>query len=165
VDAPNQVRSINNANAVNNSSFCREVRSFKDNLDFRLRGSVPIKGGFNASFIYRNTPGAAINTTLTVSGSNVRFLDPSRTSLTTAQAVNVTPTEANFGDRFSQLDVAISKNITVPGIGRLRTSFDIYNALNSNSVQGVTGTFGARYLRPSQVLDPRLMRITASIDF
>ena len=27
-----------------------------NNLDFRFNGSVPIKGGFNGSFIYRNTP-------------------------------------------------------------------------------------------------------------
>ena len=36
---------------------CHVVTSWMNNLDFRLNGSVPIKGGFTGSFIFRNTRG------------------------------------------------------------------------------------------------------------
>ena len=33
------------------------MTSWMNNLDFRFNGSVPIKGGFTGSFIFRNTRG------------------------------------------------------------------------------------------------------------
>jgi len=167
VDVPNQVRLINNTNS--GGPFCRSVTSMMDNLDIRLRGSVPLRGGFNVSAIYRNTRGASINATMSVSSANVRFLDPTRTALTTAQTINLNAPDEDYGDRFSQLDFALSKSFDFNGVGRLRTSIDLYNALNSNAIQAVTGTYstgaGSRYLRPTQVLDPRVLRVTASLDF
>jgi len=163
VDVPNAVNNINNSNT--SGPFCKEVVSLTDTLDFRLRGSVPLRYGINASFIFRNTPGAAINTSLAVRGADVRFLNPARTTLTGARTVPLTALNANYGERFSQLDVAVAKTFDLPGIGRLRASLDVYNALNSNAIQNVSGSYGARYLYPTLVLDPRLMRITASIDF
>ncbi len=169
VDVPNQVRNINNGNT--GGPFCRQERSWGDNLDFRLRASIPIRGGFNASLIYRNTPGASINSTiaLATNDARIRFLNPARTTLTATRTVNIHALDANFGERFSQLDLGISRNWNLPGVGRLRTALDLYNALNGNSVQGVTNAFsqgaGSRYLRPTNVLDPRLLRVTASIDF
>ena len=55
------------------------------------------------------------------------------------------------------------------GWGRLRLAFDLYNALNGDSIQNVTTTYAASganlWLRPTTFLDPRLARVTASIAF
>ena len=155
--------------AVVEPERARERTSFNYPLFDRLRGSVPLRGGFNVSAIYRNTRGAAINTTMSVSSALVRFVDPSRTTLTSSQTINLHAANEAFGDRFSQLDFALSKSFNLSGVGRLRTSIDLYNALNSNAIQAVTGTYstgaGSRYLRPTQVLDPRVLRVTGSIEF
>jgi hypothetical protein len=135
-----------------------------NNLDFRLRGSVPLKGGFAASFIYRNTPGAEESSALTVTSAQARFKNPARTALTAAKTVYLFAPNSVFGDRFTQLDVAVNKTFNV-GWGRLRTAFDVYNVLNSNSVQTVATAYGTRWLRPTGFLDPRLARLTASIQF
>ncbi len=156
---------------------CHVVTKWSDTLDFRLNGSVPIKGGFNASFIYRNTVGATENAVLTV-GTPTATSNPfnlsfkngrSATTLTTAQALNLITPNSLFGDRFSQLDLSINKSFDI-GWGRLRLAYDVYNALNGNSIQNVTTAHSGvastnRWLRPTTFLDPRLQRVTASIQF
>jgi hypothetical protein len=193
--APNQPIDVNGSDGVTTTwtSFaavysqgagtCRVVVSWMNNMDFRFHGAVPIKGGFNASFIFRNTPGAAENALIVASPSIITFKDPTRaastlTSLTNNTPLNLITPYSLYGDRFNQLDLAVNKTIPM-GWGRLRLAFDLYNALNSNSIQNVTTTYSAsvvngqlvsnatanRWLRPTTFLDPRLARVTASISF
>lgn len=164
VDVPNQPNNINNT-AIVGGPFCRLVQSWADLADFRLRGSIPIKGGFNASFIYRNLPGAEESALLTVTSANVRFKNPARTTLTSARAVDLHAPRSVYGDRFSQLDVAVRKTFNL-GASRLQAAFDLYNALNGNSIQNVNNAYtAANWLRPTQFLDARVARVTASIHF
>jgi hypothetical protein len=179
VDAPNSPHNIDNTPfpSVGGStaawgSFCRVVTSWANTADFRLRGSIPIKGGFMASFIYRNTAGAEQNAFLTVSTANiasglVRFVNPARATLSTARAVALHRANSQYGPRFSQLDLALRKTLTA-GPARLQLALDVYNALNGNSIQNVITAYslaGNRWLRPSTFLDARLARITASLQF
>lgn len=161
-DIPNQPGDINGANP--GGPFCRNVTDWANLLDVRIRGSVPIRGGFNASFIFRNTPGAVQSAQLTVTSAQVRFKDPSRTALTTAKSVQLHSPNSLYGERFSQLDLALSKAFDL-GWGRLRTSLDVYNALNANTVQSVVTAYSVRWLRPVTFIDARLARVTASISF
>ena len=156
--------SDNITNVNTGGPFCRSVTSWGDLLDFRFRGSVPLKGGVDASFIYRNTPGAEQSALLTITSADVRFKNPARTTLTSAKIVNLYTPNSVFGSRFTQLDVAVNKSFNI-GWGRLRTAFDIYNVLNSNSVQNVVTAYGTRWLRPIGFLDARLARVTASLQF
>ena len=174
VDAPNQPRDVTGSGGAltftgftrSGLGMCRVETAWSDTMDFRLNGSIPIKGGFNGSFIYRNTPGANQNANLTVTAASAITFKNGRagSSLTTAQSVAIRTANSVFGPRFNQLDVAINKTLDI-GWGKLRLAFDVYNALNSNSVQNVTTTYGARWLRPVTYLDPRLMRVTAAIQF
>ena len=162
VDVPNQPNDITNVNT--GGPFCRIVTSWGDTLDFRFRGSVPLKGGFDASFIYRNTPGAEQSALLTVTSADVKFKNPARTTLTAAKTLNLYAPNSVFGPRFTQLDVAVNKTFSL-GWGRLRTALDVYNVLNGNSVQNVVTAYSARWLRPVSFLDARLARVTASLQF
>jgi hypothetical protein len=162
VDIPNQPNDITNVNT--GGPFCRIVTSWGDLLDFRFRGSVPLKGGFDASFIYRNTPGAEQSALLTVTSADVKFKNPARTTLTTAKTVNLYAPNSVYGDRFKQLDVAVNKSFNI-GWGRLRTALDVYNVLNSNSIQSVVTAYSTRWLRPVGFLDARLARVTVSLQF
>jgi Carboxypeptidase regulatory-like domain len=173
VDVPNQPADITGnllrggalaPAAGSQSPFCKVVTDWKNLADFRLRGSVPLPWSFNASFIYRDTPGAPIDATLAVTSANVRFKNPARTTLTAAQTVNLYAPNSVFGDRFKQLDLALSKSVNV-GIGRMLFSMDLYNALNSNSIQSVIGAFGARWQRPVTFLEARLLRVTGRFEF
>jgi hypothetical protein len=141
------------------------VTSWANLLDFRLRGTVPLKGGFDASFIYRNTPGAEQSALLTVASADVKFKNPARTALTSAKIVNLYAPNSVFGERFKQLDVAVNKSFDI-GWGRVRAALDVYNVLNGNSVQNVVTAYSLqRWLRPIGFLDARLARVTASLQF
>jgi len=174
VSIPNQPFDINNIPLNGGASaagglnpFCRIVTAWGDNLDARFRGSFPLKAGLNASFIYRNTPGAVENGLLTVTSSQVAFVNPARTALNAATTVVLFTPNALFGPRFNQLDVALNKTWNL-GWSRLRTAIDVYNALNSNSVQNVNTTYNLNantWLKPTAFLDPRLARFTFSLDF
>jgi hypothetical protein len=163
VDAPNQPNDINNVNS--GGPFCRVETAWGNNFDFRLRGSVPLKGGFDASFIYRNTPGAEQSALYPVTSADVKFKNPARTTLTTSKVLNLYAPNSVFGDRFTQLDVAVNKTFGV-GWGKVRTALDVYNVLNGNSVQNVVTTYGSsRFWRPVGFLDARVARVTASLQF
>src|SRR5438067_748312 len=174
VDVPNQPLDINATDGVtttwnglvsNGPGFCHVVTSWANNTDFRFRGSIPVKGGFTGSFIFRNTPGAVENATLTVTAASITFKNGRAAStLTNPQVVNLITPNSNFGPRFNQLDLSLNKMVNV-GWGRLRLAFDLYNALNGDSIQNVVTTYGVTWLRPTTFLDPRLARVTASIAF
>lgn len=178
VDIPNQPRDINATdgvttswNALNSSGpgMCRVVTDWKNTLDVRFHGSVPFKGGFTGSFIFRNTPGAAENASLTVTGANITFKNGrASNTLTNPQVINLITPNSVFGPRFNQLDLSLNKSLNL-GWGRLRLAYDVYNALNGDSIQNVTTTYALTgtnaWLRPTTFLDPRLMRVTANISF
>jgi hypothetical protein len=180
--APNMPIDVNGSDTVTTTwngfvtggtGACRVVTSWMNNLDFRFHGSVPIKGGFNGSFIFRNTPGAIENATILASASNVTFVNgrasSTLTALTNGTAQNLITPNSLFGPRFNQLDLSLNKMVNI-GWGRIRLAFDLYNALNSNSIQNVTTAYSTaansnRWLRPTTFLDPRLARVTASLQF
>jgi hypothetical protein len=105
------------------------------------------------------------NATLTVTAANITFKNGRAAStLTSPPTVNLITPNSLYGPRFNQLDLAINRTTDI-GWGKLRLALDLYNALNSNSIQNVTTTYGSRWLRPTTFLDPRIARVTASIQF
>ena len=139
-----------------------------DNLDFRVHGSVPIKGGFNGSFIFRNTPGAKQNATLTVAATsaNIAFKNGrAATTLTTPQSVSIRTPNSVFGPRFNQLDLAINKTVghrlgqAAAGVRPVQRAEQQLDSERDDDVRA------PRWLRPTTFLDPRLARVTAAIQF
>src|SRR5207248_292305 len=126
VSIPNQPYDINNIPLNGGASgvgglnpFCRIITGWADNLDARFRGSFPLRAGLNASFIYRNTPGAVENGLLTVTSSQVAFVNPTRTALNAATTVVLFTPNSIFGPRFNQLDLALNKTWNL-GLARCR---------------------------------------------
>ena len=176
VDVPNQPLDINATDGVtttwngfvtNGGGFCHVVTSWANNTDFRFRGSIPIKAGFTGSFIFRNTPGAVENATLTVTAAAIAFKNGRPPStFTNPQVVNLITPNSIFGPRFNQLDLSLNKMVNV-GWGRLRLAFDLYNALNSSVVLTYNNAFipGGNWLQPNTILTPRMARISAEFTF
>lgn len=125
---------------------------------FKLSGTVPMPYGFRLSSVYQNqfgdekvitySVGRAIVPALTVPTLNVRANDPG----------------SQYFDRVSTLDFSVAR---VFRMGRVRISpkLDIFNSLNANPVTAETLTVGSALGRPTAVLNPRLMRLGAMIDF
>jgi hypothetical protein len=77
--------------------------------------------------------------------------------------VNVIPTATEYGDRLNQLDFRIGKLLR---FGKLRTALnvDLFNALNAEAVLTENPNFAA-YRQPTAVLNPRLVKFSAQLDF
>ena len=81
--------------------------------------------------------------------------------------VNLIEPGTLYGDRANQLDLRVAKNLRFRGT-RTNVGLDIFNVFNSNPVltynQGFSPTT-TTWLRPTSVLQPRYVKISAQISF
>jgi hypothetical protein len=77
--------------------------------------------------------------------------------------VNLAAPGTMYGERVTQLDLRIGKIFTAGGI-RTTASFDLYNALNANSVLNQNDSFAA-WQRPQEILQARFAKITVQLEF
>jgi hypothetical protein len=77
--------------------------------------------------------------------------------------INVLEPGTTYGERLNQLDLRLSKILR---FGRTRTvvNFDFYNALNSSAILTQNNNFAAWQV-PLSILDARLFRLSAQVDF
>jgi hypothetical protein len=80
--------------------------------------------------------------------------------------INLVPPGTMYGDRINELDFRIGKILRFGG-ARSLVAVDIYNALNSSAVLTYNPAFvpGGTWLQPLTILTPRLIKLTAEIDF
>lgn len=97
------------------------------------------------------TPGALVLPAMAASG------------VASIQVPLVAP-ETEFTPRLNQFDISLSKAVDLGGF-RFIPKLDVFNALNSDDYTSVTSTqFGAAtYMRPSVVLQGRIVRIGANL--
>ena len=69
-----------------------------------------------------------------------------------------------YGDRFTQVDVRFGKNFRFGG-RRIAASMDIYNLMNSSAVLTVNNTVGPNWRTPTSILQGRLIKFGAQLDF
>ena len=48
---------------------------------------------------------------------------------------------------------------------KFQANLDAYNAFNSNAVQSINTVYGANWLQPLQVLDPRIFQFSGQLSF
>jgi len=80
--------------------------------------------------------------------------------------VNLIEPFSMFGDRINQLDMRLAKVLSFDK-RRLQVGIDFYNALNSSVVQTENATFtpGGSWRVPTLILDARLIKFSAQLNF
>ena len=69
-----------------------------------------------------------------------------------------------YAERTTRADVRLS-NVFKIAQRRLQAGLDIYNLLNANAPQTINTTFGPDWRKPTEVLGPRLLKLSAQLDF
>jgi hypothetical protein len=143
-------------------------------LQIKLLGSYPLPGGWQASGSFQSVRGPEIQAvwTSTTFNNTIRFPNSTRTSLgaTPSIAVQLIEPGTLYDDRLFQTDLRASRAFG-RGARRVRVMIDLYNAFNANPVLTrsipltTTDTYGPAWGRPVGILEGRLFKVGAQLDF
>lgn len=154
-------------------------------VQLKLAGTFPLPFGINLSGSWQGLPGvpvgtgrqdaeyvaaqnrvpdASLNTEYVVNNAIIRVANPTATLTQASITVPLETPGTNFLDRWNQVDVRMSKKITVRGV-TMQGQFDIFNMLNSSSILSQAETFGPALGRPTAILQGRLFALGLQLNF
>jgi len=141
--------------------YCHVAPPFQ--ADVKGAASYPLPWfGLTASATLQNRPGPQILARYTVLSSQVQNLGRPL-GVSTAATQLIAPGTL-YGDRITQLDVRFGKMFRVQH-ARVQATADLFNVLNSSAILGLNTTFGPSWLAPTQILQGRLVKFGAQLDF
>ena len=151
VDSPQEMR------------FCDQPVPYT--AQFKIFGGYPLPGGIQMSANYQLVPGLFYTATYNATTAQVApsLGRPLSGSAATVPVELIQPwTERE--DAIHQFDLRFLKKIS---IGRLKVegTFDAYNIFNASDVTSQTVVYGTQWRRPLQVLDARMMKVGARVEF
>jgi hypothetical protein len=153
------------ATTVNGQRICRAVTPWGANAQLKANGTYPLPADFAVSGTLQNVSGPVITANYTVPNAIVapslgRDLGAcgGRTPCTATVAVPLVAPQTMFEPRRTQLDVRLTKFLTLPH-GRLQINFDVYNTLNASDVVTLNTNYGASWLQPTSFLPGRLYEL------
>ena len=118
-----------------------------------------------ASATFQNRPGPQILANYSISAANVATQTTLGRAVTGGtQTTQLIAPGTLYGDRFTQVDLRLGKSFKV-GRTRMQGTFDLYNLLNSSAILAQNNTYGAAWRTPTLILQGRLIKIGAQIDF
>jgi len=162
-----------------NPTYCHAVIGWVANLTVKVNGTVPLPYGFAVSPTWQNNAGAM---DLAVWNASATAIAPSLGHAPAACrgasveacgatiAIPLIQPGTQYEDRRNQLDVRLSKTLQLTRKLRSQWNLDIFNITNNAAVISVNNTFNpaagsTTWLRPTKLLDPRLIEISGRIDF
>jgi hypothetical protein len=144
-------------------AYCRQEGNFITQVKLTGSYTVPrIDVQVTAALQSQPGPEVAANFTATnvvVTPSLGRNLSGGAANL----SVNLVPPRTMYGERMNQLDLRIAKILRFGGT-RATASVDLYNALNSSPVTGLSAAY-ATWLRPQAILNARFAKVVLQLDF
>jgi hypothetical protein len=70
-----------------------------------------------------------------------------------------------YGGRLNQVDFRLSKVFRFAADARILANVDLYNMFNASPTLALNTTYGSAWLRPLQILQGRLLKFSAQLDF
>jgi hypothetical protein len=158
-------------NGLVDRPFCRQETGFR--TQYKFLGSYTLPKDIRLSATFQSTPGVEIQANVIYTGAQILALNPSLGAFSTGAngqaTVGVITPGTLFNDRTNQLDFRVAKVVKLGGRHLVDLSFDLYNALNVDAIQNQNNTYsgvnGGAWLRPTTVINPRFLRLTARWDF
>lgn len=150
------------------SRFCDQRFPLKP--DFKLLGARPLPWDMQISGTFQIATGPAVLATWQAPNSLIapalgRNLSAGATATKSVQLIEP---GTIYGDSLFQTDVRLSKRIRL-GRLKLRGDVNLYNVFNSNFASTLNSNFSTsasnQFLRPTNVLQGRLFKVDAQIDF
>ena len=138
--------------------------------DFKFSGSRSLFWDLQVSATYQLSPGPRVTATWNVPGAIIaaNLGRPLSAGATATKSVQLIEPETIYTDYLKQLDLRLSRRFSV-GRLRLRANASLYNVFNDDFVNSVNTTFSTTasnaFMRPTAVLQGRLFKVGAQLDF
>jgi hypothetical protein len=145
---------------------CRVSQPLSANTQIKLNASHPLPGDVFVSAIYQNLPGPAYTADW---AAPVASITPSLGRALSGNARTATvpllEPQTEFEERVTRLDLRLAKSFRVRDRVRVQANLDLYNALNSGDVLVTTNAYGARWLLPTLIPEPRILQFGVQVTY
>ena len=153
--------------------FCETKASWANATDVKFLAVYPLPWSISTSLIYQNSPGIPITANLVVPNAAIapslgRNLSDCAVTAATCNAnrtISLVPNLSLFEPRAQQVDLRFTRAFTLGGSRRLRANLDLFNVLNAATVLAMNTTYGAAWKDVTQIINGRLLRVGAQLDF
>ena len=165
VDNPGQGGVVaGSSTPVTAQRFCKTTLGWEDDIQFKVFGAYPLPWDLQASANFQWTPGPVILADYVVTNAELARALGRPTSTATTTVALIEP-NTMFEDRATLLDLRFSRKFRLGGNTVATGNFDMFNALNANSLQGINTSYGSDWLKGLNVLSGRLFRFGIQLDF
>jgi len=132
----------------------------------KINGSYTFPWDIQVAAVAQSNPGANYTANLAYSSAQIQpsLGRPLSAGGTATVTIPLAKPYSLYGPRINQLDVRASKIFRF-GTTRIQGNVDAYNVFNVNTPVTIFGTYNARWGQPTQVLDGRLVKFSAQLDF
>ena len=131
----------------------------------RFLGTYPLPWDFRVSATLQHNPGPNI---LANYAAPVASITPSlgRPLSGGARSATVPLVSAGvlYGESMTQVDLRLAKTVRVSRV-RLQPQVDFYNLLNANNILGYNNTYGPAWQRPTSIMQGRIVKLGAQVDW
>jgi hypothetical protein len=132
----------------------------------KVNGSYTLPKGFQVAAVVQSNPGANYSANRTFTLAEIQpSLGRSLSGGATTVVLPLVKPLSLFGPRIAQVDLRGTKILHFAGERQVQLNVDAYNVLNSNVPVTIFGTYNARWGQPTQVLDGRLVKFSAQVNF
>ena len=149
--------------APRTSAFCDVRPPFQPNVKLLVVYPLPWYGIQTAATV-QSLPGPQIAATYSIT-SAIAAPSLGRNLSAGNATVDLIPPGTVYGDRLNQLDFRASKIFKFSTKARIQGNVDLYNLFNANPVLALNNTYGSAWQRPLQILQGRLLKFSAQLDF
>ena len=146
--------------------YCDVKPPFQPNV--KLLGVYPLRwGGVQLAATFQSLPGPMITASRTYTNAEIK---PSlgrnlASGAAGTAAVQLIAPGTMYDERLYQVDFRASKMFSLGAGRRLQANLDLYNAANASSILSINTTYGSNWLRPTGILQGRLLKFGAQFDF
>jgi len=132
----------------------------------KINGSYTFPWGIQVAAVAQSNPGANYTANLAFPSAQIQpsLGRPLSAGAATTVTVPLAKPYSLYGPRINQFDLRGTKIVRL-GASRIQLNMDAYNLFNVNTPVTLFGTFNARWGQPTQVLDGRLIKFSAQLDF
>jgi hypothetical protein len=162
---PNLTASGSVAGTPRTAAFCDAKPPFLTQIKFY--GAYPLPWNLEASGNFQSLPGIPITASYVATNAQIlpslgRNLSGNNSAVTLASVI---PPGALYEARVNQLDLRLTKIVKFRAHGRIQGMVDLYNVFNGSAVLAENSRYGSAWLTPTQILDARLVKFGARVEF